>query len=757
MSELPSSFQVHVQGTVQGVGFRPFITRLASKLSLDGTVENRADGVWISVSCTRDKLDVFLNRIKLDAPLPSIIRSVEWVQQAGTRILPGFTILDSKNESARITGICPDIAVCEMCLEDMKSHPRRINYPFVNCTHCGPRFSIVLSIPWDRPNTSMAEFYMCESCKTEYNNSLDRRFHAQPIACLHCGPVYTLKGLQPENLAGTALLNQIIGALRAGQIGAIQGIGGYHLVCDAANPTAIADLRRKKQRDGKPFAVMFRDIETIHRYCHCSEQEEISLTSWQRPIVILNEAARINLLINKGLGSLGVMLPYTPLQYQLMTEGRFEALVCSSGNISDEPIVISPTEAEERLCGVADFFLHSNRQIINRSDDSVVRVSGDMPILIRRSRGFVPATIPLTLSVEGILALGAEQKNTFCLGKDHEAILSQHIGDLKSLENFRFMEESLARFKKLFRFDPSLIVTDLHPDYLSTQHGNSLGIPVMAVQHHHAHIASCMAEHQLDEPVIGVAFDGTGLGTDQTQWGGEFLITTLDQFTRFSGFDPIKLPGGDTSSKEPWRIALSYLYQCYGEKIPLSSFPGLQGIAESRLNQVLNLLRSDIPVPVSSSAGRLFDAVSVLTGCCIENTFDAEAPMRLEMAADQNEMSEYPYLAEQTIGFTPTIEAIRADLESQVPVSIISARFHRTIARTILTTCIRAREATGLTKVVLSGGTFQNAFLAYLTRTLLIKNKFTVFSNRMVPPNDGGISLGQLVIAAKNQNNRNVS
>ncbi|MFA5814051.1 MAG: carbamoyltransferase HypF [Bacteroidales bacterium] len=752
-----SSFQIHVHGMVQGVGFRPFVYRLARELNLDGSVENRNDGVWINLFCTREGLDIFISLLKRQAPPPSTILSVEVIHQAMNNAQSGFRILASQNGSDEITGICPDIAVCEKCLEDMKNHPRRISYPFVNCTHCGPRFSIIRELPWDRPNTSMSGFSMCDGCRAEYTDMLDRRFHAQPIACTICGPVYYQKGFQPGAELWADMVGQIIQALLTGRIGAIQGIGGYHLVCDATNALAVAELRKRKHRDGKPFAVMFMGIEEIRQYCECSEAEEKLITSWQRPIVILKEHKCLNSLVNKGLGSLGVMLPYTPLQHQLMTEGKFQALICTSGNLSDEPIVITPEAAEDKLKDIADFFIHSNRPIINRTDDSVARLAGENTILIRRSRSYVPTAIQISLSVDGILALGAEQKNTFCLGKNREAILSQHIGDLKNFDTFQFMEESLARFKKIYRFNPTLIVTDQHPDYLSTQFGNSLGIPVIAVQHHHAHIASCMAEHQLDEPVIGVAFDGTGLGTDQTIWGGEFLIATLDQFTRFTWLDPVKVPGGDQAVREPWRVAIAYLYKCYGENIPFESFTGLQGIPEIQRNQIISLLKSDVPVPVSSAAGRLFDAISTLTGCCIENTFDAEAPIRLEMVANQLETGEYPFQHDHTISFTSTIEAIRVDLENHVPVSVISARFHRTLARAILETCLQARELTRLKSVVLSGGTFQNAFLTRITCSALLKNKFNVYTHRVVPPNDGGISLGQLVVAAKKQIKKNVS
>jgi hydrogenase maturation protein HypF len=756
MDETPLSYQIHVHGTVQGVGFRPYVYRMAQKYDINGSVENRNDGVWITVHCSEERAQEFVASLKSQAPPPCFIRSVEIKPIPGKNIHPGFRILASQNRSSEITGICPDIAVCKKCLNDMIKHPRRIDYPFVNCTHCGPRFSIIRELPWDRPNTSMSGFAMCKGCENEYTDMLDRRFHAQPIACTVCGPKYYQKGLPAENESWPDVLKLLTRALQSGQIGAIQGIGGYHLVCDATNSSAIARLRERKHRDGKPFAVMFPGIKEIRQYCDCSDMEERLLTSWQRPIVILKERICLNTLVNMGIGSLGALIPYTPLQYQIMMEGKFQALICTSGNISDEPIVISPEAAEDKLKDIADFFLHSNRPIINRTDDSVARVADGNTILMRRSRGFVPSALHVSLPVEGILALGAEQKNTFCLGKDHEAILSQHIGDLKSYDTFQFMEESLNRFNKIFRFTPTLIVTDKHPDYLSTQFGNTLGIPVIAVQHHHAHIASCMAEYQLDEPVIGVAFDGTGLGTDQTIWGGEFLITTLDHFDRFAWLDPVKIPGGDPAIKKPWRVALAYLYQCYGENIPIGSFPGLQSISPLQLNQILQLLKSDVPVPVSSAAGRLFDAISALTGCCTVNTFDSEAPIRLEMAADKLEMGEYPFQYQNKISFSSVIEAIRVDLENHVPVSAISSRFHRTLTRAILDACLYARNVTGLRKVVLSGGTFQNAFLTEITRKSLKENNFNAYFHQQVPPNDGGIALGQLMIAAKIQTNKNV-
>jgi len=747
------AYRVHVTGTVQGVGFRPYVYRIALQRGLRGCVENRTDGVWISLWCTEVEINDFVTTLQSEAPPTSLIRSVT-IFRDGDRTIPapGFTIEPSQSNRNTITGICPDIGVCEECLGDMKKHPLRISYPFVNCTNCGPRFSIITGIPWDRQYTSMSGFTMCPDCRSEYTNPLDRRFHAQPIACNICGPVFYTHGATPGKVPWHEILADTIQRLKQGHIGAIQGIGGYHLICDATNEHAVAELRNRKHRDAKPFAVLFAGIHEIRQHCQCSAAELRLLTSWQRPIVILNEKKMLNRLINNDLRTLGVMLPYTPLHHQLFEQGNFSALICTSANISDEPMVISPQSAGEKLKNIADFFIHSNRAIINRTDDSVIRMAGSNPILIRRSRGFVPSALPVSLSVEGILALGAEQKNTFCVGKENEAILSQHLGDVKGLESLKFMEESLERFKMMFRFTPTLVATDLHPDYISSQFGQSLGIRVIKVQHHHAHIASCMAEHQLDEPVIGVAFDGAGLGSDQTIWGGEFLLATLSDYKRFAWLDPIKLPGADMVAKEPWRAALAYLHQCYGDQIPIDSFPGLKRVQPERCHQVIQLLQSGIPLPLSSSAGRLFDAFSVLSGCCAVNRFEAEAAVRFELVADETEKSEYPFEFDQTVSFLPTIEALRHDLEKQISVPIISAKFHRTLARVVLTVCQAARKQSGLNKVILSGGTFQNAYLTQLSLRLLKSERFKPFIHQKVPPNDGGIALGQLLIAAKTKN-----
>lgn len=748
MKTVQSSYCIHVRGTVQGVGFRPYVLRLARKHLLDGTVENRNDGVWIRIQSTDEQLQYFLRDLEREAPPAARIDSIETTREQALPLVPGFRIIGSSDHSDEITGISPDIAVCVDCLSDFENQPLRYHYPFINCTNCGPRFSLVKELPYDRQRTSMAEFAMCPDCDREYTDPSDRRFHAQPVACNHCGPVHYTQSGSPGSENWALVLSKLISCLKAGQTAAVRGIGGYHLMCDATSGTAVDLLRKRKHRDGKPFAVMFADIETVRQFCECSAAEETQLLSWRRPIVLLKEIRIMNPLINSRLGSLGVFLPYTPLHYQLFREGDFKALVCTSGNHSDDPIEIDPLQAEKTLAGIADLFVHHNRAIVNRTDDSLIRLSGSNPIILRRSRGYAPSPVSLVFPAEGIFASGAEQKNTFCIGREQEAILSQHIGDLVQVETIRFYEEAIDRYRKMFRFNPVLAAADLHPDYLSTRFVESLGIPAVRIQHHHAHVASCLAEHRIDGPVIGIAFDGTGLGTDGSIWGGEILIAGMREFTRYSHIETISLPGGDTAAREPWKSAMAYLYACYGDSVPFDSFPALNGIPDQDKKQIVNMIHSGAGCFMTSSAGRLFDAVAALTGCCLINTFEAEAPIRFEMLVDCRDTKYYRFLAGSTISFSPTIDAIRMDLEANVSVPVISSRFHRTVARAILEVSLKIRRETGLDRVVLSGGTFQNAVLTAMTNKLLEDERFTVFTNRLVPPNDGGISLGQLAIAA---------
>jgi hydrogenase maturation protein HypF len=733
------------------VGFRPFICRMAAKHGLTGHVENRTDGVSVVVQGDLKTIDYFSNDILQLAPPASQIKSIE----INTIRIPGFDnfkIEGSKLHDDQITEISPDIAVCNECLDDLENGPERKDYPFVNCTNCGPRFTIIERLPYDRPKTTMKSFRMCSKCRSQYNDILDRRFHAQPIACNTCGPVYTYKDSAKSLSSINEILQEVSLQIASGRTVAIKGMGGYHLMCDALNNNAVSELRNKKQRDAKPFAVMFRDVLAVKQYCFLDEPQEQELTSWRRPIVILSEKKPLATAVSDGLNTIGAMLPYMPVHYLLFKVLKTPVVVLTSGNISDEPIVIDDNEAAKKLKPVADSILSYNRQILNRTDDSVVRFIDRKISIIRRSRGFVPRPVDLEFNVEGILALGAEQKNSFCIGRGNQAVMSQYIGDLKNQATFEFLVESIDRFSKLFRFKPRFIACDLHPDYLSTRHAETLmkelKIPLVRIQHHHAHIASCMAENGVDEEVIGVSFDGTGFGTDGNIWGGEFLIADLRNFRRYTNFDYVSLPGGDKAIDEPWRTAYSWIYKYFGDDFDYDSMPLFRIVGKRKLSMVREALTKNINSPLSSGAGRLFDAVSAILGLCIESRFDSEAPMRLESAISDETDDYYPFRVDDTIVFTDTIKAIIKDMK-KLSASVISAKFHNTIAHIILEVSKQIRKETSMNKVFLSGGVFQNKYLLEKSLYLLNRNRFKTYTNHFVPANDGGISLGQLVIASK--------
>jgi hydrogenase maturation protein HypF len=726
---------------------------MAIKHGLFGEVENRTDGVSIIVQGDLKAVDRFSNDILHHAPPASQIKTIE-INETQINGYDCFKIGSSKTIDNQITEISPDIAVCEDCLLDMERDPGRIDYPFVNCTNCGPRFTIVEGLPYDRPMTSMKSFWKCENCNSEYEDILDRRYHAQPIACNNCGPVYqfkdSVKTLKDINL----IIREVSIQLAFGKTVAIKGLGGYHLMCDAHNNTAVTELRYKKQRDSKPFAVMFRDISEVKKYCIVDEEEEKEIKSWRRPIVVLKKKKRLSASVSNGLNSIGAMLPYMPMHYLLFRFLKTGALVLTSGNISDEPLIIDDLLAEKQLVTVADSFLSYNRQIINRTDDSVVRIIGKKTSLIRRSRGYVPRPVDLKFNVEGIIALGAEQKNSFCIGKGNQAIMSQHIGDLKNPATYNFFTETIERFSNIYRFKPELVACDLHPQYLSTHHAqrfeNEYKIPLLRIQHHHAHIASCMAEYGLNEDVIGICLDGTGYGPDENIWGSEFMIADLNGFSRFTHFDYIPMPGGEKATIEPWRMAYSYIFKYFGENFDYKSVPLFNSINTHKLSLIKEMIVKKMNSPLSSGAGRIFDAVSAILGLCPVETFDSEAPMRLESAIDCDTNEFYPFLLTKTVIFADTLKAILADLPLQ-KISVISAKFHNTVAQVILEVSKQIRENTSLKKVVLSGGVFQNKYLLEKSLFLLNSNGFRVFTNHLVPPNDGGISLGQILIASKNR------
>ncbi|MGQ9620538.1 MAG: carbamoyltransferase HypF [Bacteroidales bacterium] len=740
-----------VKGLVQGVGFRPFIFRLANSLNLKGMVDNRTSGVLIIVEGTEEKIAEFKQQIIKSAPPASQIKLLE----VNTREFSGFkdfTIAPSINSGKQVTEISPDITVCPECLADIDNDPSRKDYPFVNCTNCGPRFTIIESLPYDRQTTSMKEFKMCPKCESEYLNINDRRFHAQPVACNNCGPHYTY---EEENLKikGTAeILSAVTCRIEKGESVALKGQGGYHLICDALNASAVAELRKRKQRDAKPFAIMFRDTEVLSEYCIADETGLNEITSWRRPVVILRQKKIMPDEINSGLGTIGAILPYMPFHYLLFRHLKTPAIVFTSGNISEEPVIKDDDAAKEILLPVTGALISYNREIVNRADDSVVRIAAGKIRIIRRSRGYVPSPVDLNFNANGILALGAEQKNTFCIGKDKQAIMSQHIGDLKNMPAYDFFKESIERFRRMFMFNPEIVACDLHPDYLSSVYAETLhrelSVPLVRVQHHHAHIASCMAENHLDEKVTGISYDGTGYGTDGNIWGGEFLIADLAGFERYSHFDYIPLPGGDRAVAEPWRTAFSYLYYYYGNSIDYGKIPGFRTLQKEKLDMVREIIDKKMNTPVSSAAGRLFDAVSAMLGLCKVTSFDSEAPMRLESVIKTETDDYYPFDFSATLNFGHAIKALLEET-GKYEISYISAKFHNTIAMASLRVAEKIRSERSINKVILSGGVFQNKYLLEKTIELLARSGFEIFTNELVPANDGGIALGQLAVASK--------
>jgi hydrogenase maturation protein HypF len=748
---------------VQGVGFRPFIYRLATEQNLKGWVENRNDGVMIKVQAEYSEVERFISLVRARAPVASSIRSIRLMNSEGED-LDNFYIHRSNDYSEQITEISPDIAVCSDCLEDMKFQSHRLNYPFINCTNCGPRFSIIRDLPYDRPNTTMHRFRMCKACYEEYTDINNRRFHAQPAACNHCGPEYEYyqQGRVIRDIE--KILRELKKVMYKGGIIAVKGIGGFHLMCDATMDQTVRRLRSIKNRDQKPFACMFRNVETIRKHANLDDKEEKSLTSWRRPIVLLKERTKLSPSLNSGLDTLGAMLPYMPLHFMLFDEIDLPAVVLTSGNISDEPLIVDNQTAFSHLDGLVDAFLFHNREIHNRVDDSVVRIIDQEARLIRRSRGYVPEPLELVQDVDGIFATGAELKNCFSAGKGKQAFMSQHIGDLKNYETYNFYTEAADRFMHLFRIEPTYVVSDMHPDYLSTKFARNFvarksvnkknqrngKIQWIQVQHHHAHVASCMAEHQLDEKVLGVAFDGTGYGEDGKIWGGEFLVSDLGGYNRYAHFSYVPMPGGDKAVQQPWRMALAYLYQTFGEKVLQYNLAFLKTLQPEDLKMILSMIKKGINSPLSSSAGRLFDAVSALLNLCTESRFDAEAPMKLESVVDPQIEDEYDFeMRQDQIIFNPAFRQIIEDMQMKDSTGMIAAKFHNTMARVVTYIAQRVRDEKGINKVVLSGGTFQNKYLSETTARWLWGLDFEVYQNKLVPANDGGIALGQLAIAAK--------
>ena len=748
-----SWYLIHIDGLVQGVGFRPFIYRLATEMQLSGMVGNRNDGVFIKIRGSENDLRNFENRIRKESPPAACIHSIS-IHKSEPELLDDFRIIESKNTSEEITGVSPDIAVCADCLEDMERQIHRKDYPFINCTNCGPRFSIIKELPYDRHFTSMEPFRMCKSCNSEYTDVADRRFHAQPIACNVCGPVYRMISGKEVLYSLDDILNELSEGIASGKVYALKGTGGFHLMCDAWNQAAVLRIREIKKRDAKPFAIMASGISEIKENAEVDENEERLLQSWQRPIVLLKSIGRLAGAVSNGLNKVGVMLPYMPFHYLMFKKLKTQHLVLTSGNITDEPILIGNEEASSVFGNSVDGIIDYNREIYNRADDSVCIVVNEKPMILRRSRAFTPQPVFLNLQVEGIFAAGAELVNSFCIGKAKQAIMSQYIGDLKNLETLSFYEETYRRFEKLFRFKPRLVAMDMHPDYLSSRFASDLSekhhIPLVKIQHHHAHIASVMASHQLDTEVIGVSFDGTGMGDDGKIRGAEFLAADLVDFERLLHFEEIPLPGGDRASIECWRMAVSYLYRVFGEELFALDLPLFRSIEENKVSGIVQLIEKRINSPMVSSAGRLFDAVSSIIGLAHYNSFQAEAAMRLEASINPFEKRRYDFdLSGESISFTPTIKQIVADCQQGIGPDDIAAKFHNTIVEVVVDSCMNLAKERANKIIVLSGGTFQNHFLSAAVEKRLSAAGLKVYLPKSVPVNDQGIALGQLAIAAK--------
>jgi hydrogenase maturation protein HypF len=753
-----------VTGVVQGVGFRPFVYGLATRLDLSGWVRNTSAGVDIVVEGPLAALEAFQMALREEAPPLARIDALE-TQETPPNGYTAFEILHSEARPGDFQPISPDVATCDDCLAEVfDPADRRYRYAFTNCTNCGPRFTIIRDIPYDRPSTTMAPFRMCPACQAEYDDPLDRRFHAQPNACPVCGPQLALfpSPANPIELPDGDPVAATRALLVDGAIVAIKGLGGFHLACDATNAEAVARLRERKGRPAKPFALMAPDVAAVETLCHLDEAERSILTGRERPIVLLRQRAGSPVAANVApdLDELGVMLPYTPLHHLLLEPeaGLPPALVMTSGNFSEEPIAAARLEAFDRLAPLADAFLMHNRAIHTRCDDSVVCVVGGELAPLRRSRGYAPGSLSLPFDTPPVLAVGPELKNTFCLARGQQAFVSQHIGDLKNYEAYRAFEDGVRLLAELFRVEPEIIAYDLHPAYLSTryaqQRADDEGLAAIGVQHHHAHVAACMAEHglPLDARVIGVSFDGTGYGTDGAIWGGEFLLTGYADFERVANLAYVPLPGGDAAIERPYRAALSYLRHAdieWDESLP----PVAAADAEERA-VVARMLERGFNVPLTSSMGRLFDAVASLAGVVQEVSYEAQAAIWLEARASDGAAEEpYPFTIRRegerwTLDPAPLIRAVVEDVRAGLPDTVIGARFHEGVARLVLDVCGILRDKSDLRGVMLSGGVFQNVTLLRRARELLEADGFTVYTHRAVPANDGGVALGQVAVAA---------
>ena len=749
--------KIIIHGIVQGVGFRPYIHKLVQKYHLAGWVCNSNQGVEMEIEGEENNINIFLENFKDNLPPLAIVENIK-VKKLPWLGYANFKIKESNNNHAHpIILMPPDVSVCEDCLRELDNPAdRRYHYPFINCTNCGPRFTIIEDMPYDRGKTTMKNFPMCPACNAEYKDINNRRYHAQPNACPVCGPeVYLYEG--SKKIVTKDPIGEAQTRLIKGQIGAIKGLGGFHLACDASNYSAVLRLREVKQRDEKPFAVMVENRDRLQTFCHLSEYARKYLESKEKPIVILKKK-KDNYLspeIAPGNDCIGVMLPYTPLHFLLLQKSNL-VLVMTSANFSDEPIMIQDEEALKNLSHQVDFLLIHNRAIHNRCDDSVLKVSYNRPIFIRRSRGYAPFPIVLPKNSKQILAVGPEQKNTVCFTRDHYAFPSQHLGDLKNKDSFEAYQEAVKRLSRVFQFNPEMIACDLHPDYLSTSYAEQVaqktGLPLLRIQHHHAHIASCMAENQLTEKVIGIAFDGTGLGEDNHIWGGEFLVANLRDYRRVGHLKYQTMPGGEQAIRQPWRMAYSYLYSILGEKIVHSNLELIKRRTSKELYLLNQMMDKRINSPFTSSCGRLFDAIAALINLRDEVNFEGQAAVELEAMCQSKYRDHYSYsIEEETATWIVNTEAmffqIIHEMERHENMEKIATKFHNTIADLTLSMCVKMRNKYNINLVVLSGGVFQNSFLLNRTIGELKEENFKIYIHQKMPPNDACISLGQAVIA----------
>jgi hydrogenase maturation protein HypF len=748
---------IEIAGIVQGVGFRPCVYRLATATNLSGFITNTEAGVSIEVEGTPEAVALFLARLPKEAPPLARITSMVVTDRPSNHD-EGFRILPSRAGEERRVLISPDVAICADCLRELSDPAdRRFRYPFINCTNCGPRYTIVRDIPYDRSKTSMAVFPMCPDCQREYDDPSNRRFHAQPNACWKCGPGVELWDGEGRRLESPDPIARAVELLAGGQIVAIKGLGGFHLAADGLNESAVARLRERKRRVEKPFAVMVADLECVAEFCELDAVSRNLLQTPAHPIVLLRkrQPQRIAASVAPFNRDLGVFLPYTPLHHLLFAEKRFPALVMTSGNISEEPIAIDNGEAIERLRGIADYFLVHNREILLRCDDSVVGVESGRPRQVRRSRGYVPAPVFLREELPPVLAVGGELKNAVCLTRGREAFLSQHIGDLENLESYRFFESTVAGLERILEVEPRLLAYDLHPDYFSTRWAMAQAGPDrVGVQHHHAHIASCMAENHLEGSVIGLALDGTGYGLDGNVWGGEILAADYRDFQRFAHLDYVAMPGGSAAIVEPRRMAISYLFHHWGRDFWGLDIPFTRRLDRRRTEILLRLIERGVNSPLTSSCGRLFDAVAALVGIRENVNYEAQAAIELEAALEAgNKDTGYPCAIREAgggwvIDTRPLFLALVEDLREGVPAGTISSRFHLGLVDVLVRSTGLVRGRTGFDRICLSGGSFQNFFLLENASRRLKAEGFQVFSQAEVPCGDGGLSLGQALVAA---------